>query len=53
MLSNNYMNSPRSVEDAVGVLLASWTDQAPVAAIQPDLSRSTAADDCGEWDKAC
>ena len=53
MLSNNYLTSPRSVEDSVGVLLASWTDQAPVAAIQPDLSRSTAADDCGEWDKAC
>jgi D-alanyl-D-alanine carboxypeptidase/D-alanyl-D-alanine-endopeptidase (penicillin-binding protein 4) len=34
------------------VLLASWTDQAPVTAIKPDLSRS-AADNCGEWVKAC
>jgi D-alanyl-D-alanine carboxypeptidase/D-alanyl-D-alanine-endopeptidase (penicillin-binding protein 4) len=52
MISNNYLTSPRSIEDAVGVLLASWTDQAPVAAIKPDLSRS-AADTCGEWVKAC
>ncbi|QNE22272.1 D-alanyl-D-alanine carboxypeptidase/D-alanyl-D-alanine-endopeptidase [Kribbella qitaiheensis] len=52
MLSNNYLTSPRSVEDAVGVLLASWTDQAPVAAMKPDLAR-TAADNCGEWVKAC
>jgi D-alanyl-D-alanine carboxypeptidase/D-alanyl-D-alanine-endopeptidase (penicillin-binding protein 4) len=52
MLSNNYLTSPRSIEDAVGILLASWTDQAPVAAIKPDLSRS-AADNCGEWVKAC
>ncbi|TDU86784.1 D-alanyl-D-alanine carboxypeptidase/D-alanyl-D-alanine-endopeptidase (penicillin-binding protein 4) [Kribbella voronezhensis] len=52
MISNNYLSSPRSVEDAVGVLLASWTDQAAVTAIKPSLSR-TAADTCGEWVKAC
>ena len=54
MISNNYLVSPRSVEDAVGVLLASWTDQAPVAAITADTTRSAlVADDCGEWVKAC
>jgi D-alanyl-D-alanine carboxypeptidase/D-alanyl-D-alanine-endopeptidase (penicillin-binding protein 4) len=35
MITDNYLTSPRSVEDAVGVTLASWTDQAPVAAIKP------------------
>ncbi|WP_238165550.1 D-alanyl-D-alanine carboxypeptidase/D-alanyl-D-alanine endopeptidase [Kribbella caucasensis] len=54
MMSNNYLVSPRSVEDAVGVTLASWTSQAPVAAIAPDTTRSVqVADECGEWDKAC
>ena len=57
MISNNYLVSPRSVEDAVGVTLASWTDQAPVAAVRPDTSRSgrVADDACGdnEWVKAC
>ena len=57
MISNNYLVSPRSVEDAVGVTLASWTDQAPVAAVKPDTSRSAqvAEDACGgnEWVKAC
>src|SRR5207253_8299219 len=32
MISNNYLNSPRSIEDAVGVTLASWSDKAPPAA---------------------
>jgi D-alanyl-D-alanine carboxypeptidase/D-alanyl-D-alanine-endopeptidase (penicillin-binding protein 4) len=53
MISNNYLVSPRSVEDAVGVTLASWTDQAAVAAITPDTTESSQADDCGEWVKAC
>jgi D-alanyl-D-alanine carboxypeptidase/D-alanyl-D-alanine-endopeptidase (penicillin-binding protein 4) len=53
MISNNYLVSPRSVEDAVGVTLASWTDQAAVAAITPDTTQSSQADDCGEWVKAC
>jgi D-alanyl-D-alanine carboxypeptidase/D-alanyl-D-alanine-endopeptidase (penicillin-binding protein 4) len=57
MITNNYLVSPRSVEDAVGVTLASWTDQAQVAAIKPDTSRSAqlADDGCGgtEWIKAC
>ena len=56
MISNNYLVSPRAVEDAVGVTLASWSDQAPVAAIKPDTSRSaqTAEEACGhDWVKAC
>jgi D-alanyl-D-alanine carboxypeptidase/D-alanyl-D-alanine-endopeptidase (penicillin-binding protein 4) len=57
MITDNYLTSPRSVEDAVGVTLASWTDQAPVAAVKPDTSRKaqSAADSCAdsEWIKAC
>jgi D-alanyl-D-alanine carboxypeptidase/D-alanyl-D-alanine-endopeptidase (penicillin-binding protein 4) len=56
MISNNYLVSPRSIEDAVGVTLASWTDQAAVAAIAPETARSAqAADPCSEseWVKAC
>lgn len=57
MISNNYLNSPRPVEDAVGVTLASWTDQAPVSAVKPDTSRKAqaAADECdgNDWIKAC
>ena len=52
MISNNYLVSPRAVEDAVGVTLASWSDQAPVATIKPDTSRSaqTAEEACGhDW----
>jgi D-alanyl-D-alanine carboxypeptidase/D-alanyl-D-alanine-endopeptidase (penicillin-binding protein 4) len=56
MISNNYLTSPRSIEDAVGITLASWTDQAPVAAIAPGSTRGAqAADACSEseWVKAC
>jgi D-alanyl-D-alanine carboxypeptidase/D-alanyl-D-alanine-endopeptidase (penicillin-binding protein 4) len=56
MISNNYLVSPRAVEDAVGVTLASWSDQAPVTTIKPDTSRSaqTAEEACGnDWVKAC
>jgi serine-type D-Ala-D-Ala carboxypeptidase/endopeptidase (penicillin-binding protein 4) len=58
MISNNYLTTPRPVEDAVGITLASWTDQAPVAAVKPDTSaRSAQATDeeCGgnDWFKAC
>jgi D-alanyl-D-alanine carboxypeptidase/D-alanyl-D-alanine-endopeptidase (penicillin-binding protein 4) len=56
MISNNYLISPRAVEDAVGVTLASWSDQAPVAAIRPDIRRSAqpAEEACGsDWVKAC
>ena len=54
MITNNYLATTRPVEDAVGITLASWTEQAPVAAIKPDLSRSAQAadDDPGnEWVK--
>ena len=51
MISNNYLVSPRSIEDAVGVTLASWSDQAPPAA---PSSLRTAQTTCElEWDKAC
>jgi D-alanyl-D-alanine carboxypeptidase/D-alanyl-D-alanine-endopeptidase (penicillin-binding protein 4) len=56
LISNNYLSSPRSIEDAVGITLASWTDQAPVAAIAPDTARSAqATGTCSEseWVKAC
>jgi D-alanyl-D-alanine carboxypeptidase/D-alanyl-D-alanine-endopeptidase (penicillin-binding protein 4) len=53
MISNNYLNSPRSIEDAVGITLASWSDQAPPAAISPNTLK-TAQPACDlEWDKAC
>ncbi|GAA0954454.1 D-alanyl-D-alanine carboxypeptidase/D-alanyl-D-alanine-endopeptidase [Kribbella koreensis] len=47
MISNNYLTSPRSVEDAVGVTLASWTDQAPVAAIEPAPATKAQLNDDG------
>ncbi|TWD83658.1 D-alanyl-D-alanine carboxypeptidase/D-alanyl-D-alanine-endopeptidase (penicillin-binding protein 4) [Kribbella amoyensis] len=53
MISNNYLTSPRSVEDAVGVTLASWTEQGQVAAIAPGNARTAqTADACGDWDQA-
>ncbi|WBQ02429.1 D-alanyl-D-alanine carboxypeptidase/D-alanyl-D-alanine endopeptidase [Kribbella sp. CA-293567] len=62
MISNNYLTTPRPVEDAVGVTLASWTEQAPVTAVKPadakpeaDRSLQPAGDECGgnDWLKAC
>jgi serine-type D-Ala-D-Ala carboxypeptidase/endopeptidase (penicillin-binding protein 4) len=51
MISNNYLVSPRSIEDAVGVTLASWSDTAPPAAAS---TLRTAQTTCElEWDKAC
>jgi D-alanyl-D-alanine carboxypeptidase/D-alanyl-D-alanine-endopeptidase (penicillin-binding protein 4) len=51
MISNNYLVSPRSIEDAVGVTLASWSDQTPPAAAS---TLRTAQTTCElEWDKAC
>jgi len=51
MISNNYLVSPRSIEDAVGVTLASWSDaESPVAT----NALRTTSDTCDlEWDKAC
>ncbi|MGW7679817.1 D-alanyl-D-alanine carboxypeptidase/D-alanyl-D-alanine endopeptidase [Kribbella sp. NPDC054772] len=51
MISNNYLSSPRSIEDAVGVTLASWSDQAPPAAASTFKTAQTACE--SEWDKAC
>jgi D-alanyl-D-alanine carboxypeptidase/D-alanyl-D-alanine-endopeptidase (penicillin-binding protein 4) len=52
MISNNYLVSPRSIEDAVGVTLASWSDQgAPPAAVNTFKTAPTTCD--LEWDKAC
>ena len=53
MVTNNYLVSPRSVEDAVGVTLASWTDQGAVPAVKAATTRAAQTDDCGEWVKAC
>jgi D-alanyl-D-alanine carboxypeptidase/D-alanyl-D-alanine-endopeptidase (penicillin-binding protein 4) len=52
MISNNYLVSPRSIEDAVGVTLASWSDQAPPAAAVAPLRSAQVACEL-EWDKAC
>ncbi|MEU4291542.1 D-alanyl-D-alanine carboxypeptidase/D-alanyl-D-alanine-endopeptidase [Kribbella sp. NPDC026596] len=53
MISNNYLVSPRSIEDAVGVTLASWSDQAPPAAVAPNTLRTTQTTCDLEWQKAC
>jgi D-alanyl-D-alanine carboxypeptidase/D-alanyl-D-alanine-endopeptidase (penicillin-binding protein 4) len=50
MISNNYLVSPRSIEDAVGVTLASSPGQAPTT-LQPNTQVEDACD--LEWDKAC
>ncbi|GAB3926157.1 hypothetical protein GCM10029976_020410 [Kribbella albertanoniae] len=53
MISNNYLTTPRPVEDAVGVLLASWSDQTPpAAAAVPENRRSTQPVCESEWVKA-
>jgi D-alanyl-D-alanine carboxypeptidase/D-alanyl-D-alanine-endopeptidase (penicillin-binding protein 4) len=51
MLSNNYLDSPRSIEDAVGVTLASWSDQTPPPALKTQRLAPTTCD--LEWAKAC
>jgi D-alanyl-D-alanine carboxypeptidase/D-alanyl-D-alanine-endopeptidase (penicillin-binding protein 4) len=52
MLSNNYLTTPRPVEDAVGITLASWSDTAPPAAVSPSTNRSAATDASDtEWTK--
>lgn len=56
MISNNYINTPRPVEDAVAVTLASYTQDGTAAAIRP--KRSATGGDSGadvecSWIKAC
>ena len=59
MISNNYLTSPRSLEDAVGVTLASWSESGDETARQPgarELRRSTDYGPEGvecSWVKAC
>ncbi|MET7282492.1 D-alanyl-D-alanine carboxypeptidase/D-alanyl-D-alanine-endopeptidase [Kribbella sp. NPDC005582] len=54
MISNNYLTSPRPVEDQVGVLLASWSDQTPPAAAVAPKTRQSNQPACeSEWVKAC
>lgn len=51
MISNNQLSSVRAIEDAVGVTLASWSDQAPVAAARIKAPAKQACE--LEWEKAC
>lgn len=56
MISNNYITTPRPVEDAVAVTLASYTQDGTPAAVRPE--RSGARDDSGDevecsWIKSC
>ncbi|MGW6278115.1 D-alanyl-D-alanine carboxypeptidase/D-alanyl-D-alanine endopeptidase [Kribbella sp. NPDC055071] len=44
MISNNYLSSPVSIEDAVGVTLASWSDQTPPAAVNNLKTTQTTCD---------
>ena len=59
MISNNYLTSPRSLEDALGVTLASWSESGDETARQPgarELRRSTDYGPEGvecSWVKAC
>lgn len=59
MVSNNYLDSPRSIEDALGVTLASWSeaDQAGTAPVSPRTLRlrtdyGPEGVECS-WVKAC
>jgi D-alanyl-D-alanine carboxypeptidase/D-alanyl-D-alanine-endopeptidase (penicillin-binding protein 4) len=55
MISNNYLVSPRSVEDAVGVTLASYSESSTIAATRPapaPASDSRTELECS-WVKAC
>jgi D-alanyl-D-alanine carboxypeptidase/D-alanyl-D-alanine-endopeptidase (penicillin-binding protein 4) len=58
MMSNNYLVSPRSIEDALGVTLASWSEtDAAVVTVRPrTLGRATDYGPAGiecSWAKAC
>ncbi len=58
MVSNNYLSSPRSIEDALGVTLASWSEESQEApTVEPrTLRRSTDYGPDGvecSWIKAC
>ncbi len=57
MVTNNYLLSPRSLEDALGVTLASWSETDAAAPVNPNtLRRSTSYGPEGiecSWAKAC
>lgn len=55
MISNNYLVSPRSIEDALGVTLASWSEAAPAPAVRPSSLRVPGQPEGVEcsWVKAC
>jgi D-alanyl-D-alanine carboxypeptidase/D-alanyl-D-alanine-endopeptidase (penicillin-binding protein 4) len=55
MISNNYLDSPREIEDALAVTLASWTSDGSAAVVAPRSLRSRTSSDGLEcsWDKAC
>ncbi|WP_109505851.1 D-alanyl-D-alanine carboxypeptidase/D-alanyl-D-alanine-endopeptidase [Nocardioides speluncae] len=56
MISNNYLTTPRPVEDAVAVTLASYTQDGTPEAVTPKRSRSGdegGADVECSWVKAC
>jgi D-alanyl-D-alanine carboxypeptidase/D-alanyl-D-alanine-endopeptidase (penicillin-binding protein 4) len=55
MVSNNYLSSPRSVEDALAVTLASWSADGDAAAVAPRTLRTRTTPDGLEcsWVKAC
>lgn len=55
MMSNNYLSSPRTVEDAVAVTLASYTSAGTAAAVRPAQTRVSGPEaelECS-WVKAC
>ncbi len=55
MISNNYLLSPRSIEDALGVTLASWSQESAAPAVSPRTMRAPARSagvECS-WVKAC
>ncbi|MGH8963893.1 MAG: D-alanyl-D-alanine carboxypeptidase/D-alanyl-D-alanine endopeptidase, partial [Actinomycetes bacterium] len=57
MVSNNYLNSPRSIEDALGVTLASWSESDGATTVSPrQLRQRTDYGPDGvecSWVKAC
>ena len=55
MISNNYLDSPRSIEDELGVTLASDSEDSAAAAVRPRTLRAPALPEGVEcsWVKAC
>lgn len=49
MVSNNYLTSPRSVEDAVAITLASYSDSTAAAAVRPAPAAKAGGAEELEW----